>query len=320
MHGLSGHALRGWTSATLAIAPALIALATTTSRAQPAVWHVHAVHRGDSLGSIARSYYGSTRYVTLLRVYNNLSFTMNETLPQGLWVVLPSAWVHTAAPSDSWNSLALLYYRDAGRAFVLQEANPQVARAGPTPGDRVLIPLPQPLEIDEKRVSIADIAESYLDDRSQRSALLQFNGLRRSVLKRGATLLVPRTDAVLRRSQDRRLEQGVLSEYRRRRRQLQRQSLRARLQELSSATKSGLFLRVVALGHELLGSELLSPAEQASVLLELGHAYLAFDRTAESLRMVRRAFRAQATARIASHLDSPKFRQLADTARQEAIQ
>ncbi len=239
--------------------------------------YIHVVKNGETLASIAQSYYGDPKRENVLVAENGLLAQGGASIVEGLRLIIPTVSYHRVQPGDTWRDLAVRYYGDPNRAVALLRANQAKPGSAPDEGAQLLIPYPV-RHIVEQGETLVTITEQYYQDRNDLRLLKAFNTGKGRVA-RGHIVLVPLFDLVLSEEGRARLTaaSGVRLESG------ETRSLQARvdasLPVLREHIAKGRFAEAVALGNQLLGSGHLTSHQEISIQRELATAYVALDRS-----------------------------------------
>ncbi len=254
----------------------LSAVAKEPAQAQDLAY-IHVVKNGETLASIAQSYYGDPKRENVLVAENGLLAQGGASIVEGLRLIVPTVSYHRVKPGDTWRDLAVRYYGDPNRAVALLRANQAKPGSAPDEGAQLLIPYPV-RHIIEQGESLLMITEQYYQDRNDLRLLKAFNaGKGRPT--RGHIVLVPLFDLVLSDEGRARLQAvtGVRLEAG------ETRSLQSRVDEslpvLREHVSKGRFAEAIALGNQLLGSGQLTSHQEISIQRELATAYVALGRS-----------------------------------------
>jgi len=263
-----------------ALAPYLVSLASlcflpTPGRAQDLAY-AHVVKSGETLASIAQSYYGDPKRENVLVAENGLLAQGGTAIVEGLRLIVPTVSYHRVQAGDTWKDLAQRYYGDPSRAVALLRANQAKPGSTPDEGAQLLIPYPV-RHVMEQGESLITIAEQFYKDRNDVRLLKAFNASKAPV-KRGHVLLIPLFDLVLSEEGRERLEAGGQRIEGGETRALQTK-VDEQLPLLHEHVLKGRFVEAVALGNQLLGSGQLTGHQEISIQRELATAYVALGRS-----------------------------------------
>lgn len=298
---ISGAALGFWL--------ALSALCAPASAQEQA--YVHIVRAGESLASIAQSYYGNPRRDAVLIAENGLPEP--SELTEGMRLVIPTVRYHRVAQGESWRAIAERYYGDPNRALALLKANNARANAPPEEGAQLLIPYPL-RHVVRANESFASLAASYYRGRDELRLLRAFNGGRAKVA-RGQLVLVPLFDLTLSPAARERVEQtaGPSSG------DLQRVQAEVTrdIPKLRDHVLSGRFVEATALGNQLLGRGQLTGNQEISIERELATAYVALGREDLAISAFARALEKQPDLELDSVRTSPRVLSALESAKKQ---
>lgn len=269
--------------------------------------HVHVVREGETLATIAQSYYGETRREMVLAMENGLPAPPEALVVTGQRLIIPRAVFHQVRRSENWLALSIRYYGTGERSAVLYEANRQYGDStAPREGAEIVVPYPLRYTARD-RASLSSVATEFLGRESEVRVLRRFNGLRSSVsrLDRGQTILVPMAELTF-SDPGRELASSLSSCVDRGGaiRQLQ-ERIEAQLPELAQHLAEGRYMEAVALGNQMLGTTDLSGNQTVSIERSLGVAYVALGRADLATRAFRNALSFQPDLELDSRRTSP---------------
>lgn len=290
----------------------LCLLAAGRARAQDAVF-VHVVRPGDTLASIAQTYYGDPKRENVLLAENNLAEPGNPGMVEGMRLILPAVRYYRAKAGDTWRELSLRYYGDETRAALLLKANDAKPGDGPDEGAQLLIPYPV-RHVLKQGENLMMVADQYYAKREEKALFRAFN-LGKVRLARGHIVLVPLFDLVLSEEGKARLEAATGERVESGEVRNAQAQIDERLPALRSAVQDGHFVEAVALGNQLLGSHQLTGHQEISIQRELATAYLALSREDLAVQAFARALEKQPDLELDSVRTSPRVLKALETAK-----
>ena len=264
------------TFALLAYAVATILSVVSGAIAQGPQAIIHVVRPGETLASIAERYYGDAARERVIVAENGLN-NQGIGITVGMRLVVPWIANHVVRDGETWADLAIRYYGDARRSFMLMEANGATAADRPDPGAELRVAYPM-RHVVAQGETVPRLTKLYYGDDGDIRVLRRFNYLRSNRLSRGRVLLVPLADLEL-SDEGRSMVAEQLGtpvsggELRRAQEQAD-----ARIPELRQMVLDGRYAEAVGLGNRLLGTGQLSANQLVRVQRELGTAYVALDR------------------------------------------
>jgi phage tail protein X len=264
---------------------------------------VHIVRPGETLASIAQSYYGNPKRENVLVAENGLTDQGGSAIVEGMRLVLPTVHYYRVKAGDTWRALAERYYGDAARAPVLIKANSAKPGSAPDEGAELLIPYPV-RHVLKQAESLLSVAEQYYPNREDQRLFRSFN-LGKGRLVRGHILLVPLFDLVLSDEGKARLEAAGTHVESGETRSAQAQ-IDHQLPLLRAAVQEGRFVEAVTLGNQLLGSGQLTGYQEISIQRELATAYLALSREDLAVQAFSKALEKQPDLELDSVRTSPR--------------
>jgi len=237
---------------------------------------VHTVRPGETLASIAETYYGDPRRESVLVTENGLMSGGGSAIVVGLRLVVPSVSYHRVQEGETWAELATRFYGDPSRAFVLIEANAGKAGGQPDVGAELLVPYPLRHVVDQTE-ALRKIAKTYFKDSSGMNTIRRFNEIGQRVV-RGQILLVPLSDLTLtpagkevaKRQAESPPQGGDIRE--------KQALIDVQLPQLRDLVRKGSYAEAVALANRLIGGGDLSASQVVSIHRELATALCALGR------------------------------------------
>ncbi len=287
---------------TLALAVALLAWVHGRVHADDAVY-VHIVRPGETLASIAQTYYGDPKRENVLVAENGLTDQGGSAIVEGLHLVVPTVRYHRVQEGDSWRALAERYYGDEKRAPVLMKANEQKPGGNPDEGAELLIPYPL-RHVVRPGDSLASLAEQYYGDRIELRLIRAFNKIK-GRMTRGQILLIPLFDLVLSEAGAARIGRATGQNPERGDVRALQAAIDGRIPELRAHVERGRYAEAVALGNQLLGTGKLTGNQELSIHRELGTAYVALGRPDMGADSFARALARQPDLELDSMRTSP---------------
>ncbi|MFT3925470.1 MAG: LysM domain-containing protein [Myxococcales bacterium] len=265
--------------------------------------YVHVVRNGETLASIAQSYYGDPKRENVLVAENGLLAQGGAAIVEGLRLIIPTVSYHRVQAGDTWKDLAQRYYGDPSRAVALLRANQAKPGSTPDEGAQLLIPYPV-RHIIEQGESLLVVAEQYYKDRNDLRILKAFNASK-APLKRGHVILVPLFDLVLSEEGRARLSASGQKIEGGETRAAQ-SKVDEQLPLLHEHVVKGRFVEAVALGNQLLGSGQLTGHQEISIQRELATAYVALGRNDLAVVAFGKALQKQPDLELDSARTSPR--------------
>jgi LysM repeat protein len=268
------------------------------------VTYVHIVRAGETLASIAQSYYGDPRRENVLVTENGLADQGGLAIVEGLRLIIPTVRYHRVGAGDTWRDLAKRYYGDADRSAVLLRAND--AKPGSTPDDGAQLVIPYPARhVIRQGESIATISETYYGRREEVRLIRAFNGAK-GRLTRGHILLIPLFDLELSDEGRARLEATMGARVEGGEVRAIQAAIDQKLPTLHNYLVQGRYAEALALGNQLLGSGQLTGNQEISIQRELATAYVALGRPDLAASAFERALDKQPDMELDSVRTSPR--------------
>ena len=290
----------------LALAALAMAAAPAVAQVEPApiatqTHRVHRVKKNDTLQILAAEYYGDRNFVILVMSVNKMKH--NDTLRQGQRLQMPIPRPVTAGVDDTWDALADQYLGDKRRGRFLAQFNKMPVETAPAAGTRLLIPYHMTYRA-ESDVKLANLALTFLFDRSKANLLKDYNFLDRPILNKGETIIIP-IHAEVNASKLPGLD--AESSARRERRALMQELADKGVAKAKDSWRAGDYANVKA---ELLDIETayLDTVQAVEVLVLLGSAHVAFDDTQLATAAFRKALDRDRDHKLTAYHYSPKIR------------
>lgn len=307
-HARALNALRLAASMVLALA----LLRAAPARAQDSLF-VHVVRPGETLASIAQTYYGNPKRENVLVAENGLTDQGGSAIVEGMRLMLPTVHYYRVRANDTWRSLAERYYGDASRAPILIKANDAKPGNAPDEGAQLLIPYPV-RHVLKQGETLVTVAEQYYTSRDDQRLFRAFNVGKGKVM-RGHIVLVPLFDLVLSEEGRARLESATGEHVDMGESRSAQAEIDHKLPALREAVQDGRFVEAVALGNQLLGVKQLTGYQEISVQRELATAYIALSRDDLAMQAFARALDKQPDLELDSVRTSPRVLRALETAK-----
>ncbi len=285
------------------VAIGLCLLFATRARADD-IAYVHVVRAGETLASIAQSYYGNAKREVVLVAENGLTDQGGSAIVEGLRLVIPTVRYHQVKAGDTWRDIAQRYYGDAGRAPLLLRANNAKPGTNPDAGAQLLIPYPV-RHVVRQGESLLTIAEFYYADRAEVRLLRGFNGAK-GRLARGHIMLVPLFDLLLSAEGRSKLESSTGEHLELGETRAVQAHINDQIPVLRTHLQKGRYAEALALGNQLLGTGHLTGNQELSIQRELATAYVALGREDLASASFERALERQPDLELDSVRTSPR--------------
>lgn len=171
--------------AVIATALALLG-ASTPAHGQAAL--THRVKAGDTLQLLAAEYYGDRRHAVFIMVANGMEHP--RKLKNGERIQIPFGQEVTVVAGDTWDTLAEKYLGARERGAFLAGFNGADPGGSIAAGTTVGIPL-RVTHLAEARVSLSQLAATYLGDNKKAALLKAYNFLDTDELAPGESIVIP---------------------------------------------------------------------------------------------------------------------------------
>jgi LysM repeat protein len=293
----------------LALSAALFA---TPTAAQDSLF-VHVVRPGETLASIAQTYYGNPKRENVLVAENGLTDQGGSAIVEGMRLMLPTVHYYRVRATDTWRGLAERYYGDATRAPILIKANDAKPGNAPDEGAQLLIPYPV-RHVLKQGETLISVAEQYYSSRDDQRLFRAFN-VGKGKLTRGHIVLVPLFDLLLSEEGKARLESATGEHVDMGESRTAQAEIDHKLPALREAIQDGRFVEAVALGNQLLGSKQLTGYQEISIQRELATAYMALSREDLAIQAFAHALEKQPDLELDSVRTSPRVLKALETAK-----
>lgn len=280
---------------------------------------VHVVREGETLASIAQSYYGDPKREVVLVAENGLSGQPNGAIVEGMRIVIPTVTYHRVQAGDTWQDLAQRYYGDPERSVALLRANQAKPGSAPDEGAQLMIPYPL-RHVIEQGETLATISDQYYPDRNDLKILRAFNKSKSNRLMRGQILLVPLYDLVLSEEARARVEAASGKRLEGGETRAMQAKIDETLPVLREHVQRGRYAEAVALGNQLLGTGQLTGNQEISIQRELATAYVALNRTDLAVLAFLRALEKQPDLELDSARTSPRVLKALEEAQKQRAQ
>jgi LysM repeat protein len=291
----------------------LVWLCTAAASQAQDIIYLHVVRPGETLASIAQTYYGDPKRETVLVTENGLTDQGGAGIVEGLRLIIPTVRYHRVQTGDTWRDIAKRYYGDESRAAILLRANDAKPGSSPDEGAQLLIPYPV-RHIVRQGESIVNIAELYYGSRDEVRTLRAFNNAK-GRLTRGHMLLVPLLDLVLSPEGRRRVEEATGARTEGGEARALQAEVDKQLPALRELLSRGRYAEALALGNRLLGTGQLTGNQEISIQRELATAYVALDRPDLAAQAFERALEKQPDLELDSVRTSPRVLSALDQAK-----
>jgi len=270
----------------------------------------HVVRKGETLASIAKTFYGRTDLEHVLVGANALDAQGGSMIAAGMRLEVPTVGHQRTALGDTWGMLADRYLGDVKQAAVLAEANGTHPWLPPDPGSEIVIPyvLRHYASANE---TIFDLSQRYLGDKMLAWKLVIFNDLKGNDIKRGDVVLIPLESLVLTADGEQKAKEesglalGGLGGGKAREHQ---KEIEAKLTTLQQQVVEGRWVEAVALGSRLLGIGDATRSQLARIGKLTATAYVALDATGAAIEACRHYLDNANVVHLEPETTSPKLR------------
>ena len=294
---------------------ALASLLAHSAHAQGSEY-AHTVRPGDTLASIAQTYYGDPTRENVLVAANGLAAQGGTSIVEGLRLVIPAVIYHRVDEGETWRELADRYYGDPDRVAILLTANDAEPGGEPDVGAQLLVPYPL-RHVVKPGEQLAHIGSRYYADREHTRWLRIFNRKTTKLVK-GSIVLVPMFDLVLSEAGRHKLEKasgqkiasGDLKQI--------QADLERKIPELRKLSSEGHFVETVALANQLVGTGKTTEYQTLRILRELATAYVALRRDDLAVEALHAVVQKQPGFELDSQTTSPRVLAVLKQARELA--
>ncbi len=157
---------------------------------------IHVVQPGDTLASIAETFYGKIQHERLLVSANGLDVQGGIRIVPGMRLEVPALAYLRVSQGQTWKGLAQELLGGEHRAHLLAEANDSKAWLPPPIDAEIIVPYNLRF-VTTGNETIVGLAYRFLGDRKKAWALDQYNGREGRRLTRGEVVLIPIVDIAL---------------------------------------------------------------------------------------------------------------------------
>lgn len=276
---------------------------------------VHVVRPGETLASIAESYYGDPRRESVIVAENGLKSEGGSAIVVGLRLTIPTVSYHRVQEDETWAQLAKQFYGDARSAFVLIEANGGSPEQ-PDLGAELVIPYPL-RHVVGQHGTLPKITKLYFKKGSGLSTLRRFNQLKSPRLSRGQIVLVPLENLSLSEEGKKLARQHATDEASDGHIREKQAAINDQLPILREHVRRGRFADAAALANRLIGAGDLTGNQIVTIQRELGTALIAMGREDLALVAFKATLAQQPDLELDSARSSPKVLKVFNRARAE---
>jgi LysM repeat protein len=284
------------------LAAVLVCALIASAHAQTATQNVR-VKPKESLDLIAAEYYGDRQFAVFIIAENKLK---NEKVAPYTRLRIPVTRDIVTDKGDTFQTLAEKYLGDASRAGALAEYNELQPTETPAIGTPLTIPF-QVTHVAQGTESLASIAQTYLDDSKQADIIRKYNGLDKTTLEKGESVLVPMLNPAIRVRPGKSIAPDADAKARREAHAKAMADVEDVLPMAHASWLRGDFKHV---------KDLLTPFADDTDLLDmkvavdlnvlLAKAHVAFDETQPAVECFRRVLARKNWHRLSSFAESPK--------------
>ncbi|HUS27121.1 MAG TPA: LysM peptidoglycan-binding domain-containing protein [Kofleriaceae bacterium] len=281
------------------LAALLLCTLVASAHAQTATQTIR-VKPKDSLDLIAAEYYGDRQSAVFIIAENKLK---DRRLPPYARLRIPVTRDIVTDRGDTFQTLAEKYLGDKARAQVLAEYNELDISETPAIGTPLTIPF-QVTHAAQGTESLASIASTYLGDAKQAEFIRKYNGLDKTSIEKGESVLVP----VLVRM---RPGKGISVDADAKARNDQHRKAMASIEDVLPNAHAAWLMGDFKSVKDLLvpfadKTELLDMKVAVDLNVLLGKAHMAFNETQPAIDAFKRVLARKSWHRLSSFYESPK--------------
>ncbi len=281
---------------------ALSFVAKSQAQAPPLV---HMVRRHETLASIAKTYYGNAQLEKALVAENSLEAKGGTQIATGTHLIVPAVRFHRVKAGESWRSLAVRFYGQSRRTFVLVEANGG-SKAQPDVGAEIVVPYPL-RHVSDAGETYTHIAKEYLGDEALASAIKRFNGITRNRTRRGQLVLVPHAALTLSEEGRSIYEKAHTTTYSGGAVQKFQSHAQNQIKRIKGWLARGEYVRSLALASELAANDGLTLKQRTTTLHQRATCYVALGEVESAERDLRQLLKLQPKRDFSPRASSPKL-------------